>query len=77
MSLLEPCCTYHVNSPSINHAGYRDNGDSHLFSFDVTRCNRWLSPLTPSGIPLNGFSPYHDQVFDFLKNKGRYLKHIR
>lgn len=30
-----------------------------------------------NGIPLPGFSPYHDKVFGFLKNKDRYLKNIR
>jgi len=27
-----------------------------------------------NGIPAPGFSEYHDQVFDFLKSKGRYQK---
>lgn len=30
-----------------------------------------------AGIPLDGFSDYHDQVFNFLKNKDRYLKDLR
>jgi len=30
-----------------------------------------------NGIPAPGFSAYHDQVFDFLKNKSIYLKQIR
>ncbi len=33
--------------------------------------------VPPSGIPLPGFSNYHDQVFNFLKEKERYLKQIR
>jgi hypothetical protein len=30
-----------------------------------------------NGIPVPGFSDYHDAVFEFLKNKDRYLKNIR
>ena len=33
--------------------------------------------VPPDGIPLPGFSDYHDQVFRFLKEKERYLKQIR
>ena len=33
--------------------------------------------IPENGIPLPGFSPYHDEVFNFLKNKERYLKLLR
>ena len=30
--------------------------------------------VPPGGVPDPDFSPYHRQVFEFLKGRGRYMK---
>ncbi len=52
-------------------------GGYAIYHHDMFQTGYGSEAIPPNGIPLDGFSPYHDQVFDFLKNKERYLKHIR
>jgi len=47
------------------------------YHHDMFQTGYGSDAVPPSGIPAPGFSQYHDQVFDFLKNKERYLRFIR
>lgn len=48
-----------------------------IYHHDMFQTGYGSEAIPPFGIPLPGFSPYHDNVFNFLKNKDRYLKQIR
>jgi hypothetical protein len=48
-----------------------------IYHHDMFQTGYGSEAVPANGIPAPGFSTYHDQVFDFLKNKSRYLKQIR
>ncbi len=48
-----------------------------VYHHDMFQTGYGSEAIPPNGIPLPGFSPYHDQVFNFLKNKERYLKQLK
>ena len=48
-----------------------------IYHHDMFQTGGGSAAVPPNGIPVPGFSEYHDQVFDFLKNKSRYLGLIR
>lgn len=48
-----------------------------IYHHDMFQTGAGSEAVPPNGIPAPGFSKYHDQVFDFLKAKDRYLKLIR
>jgi hypothetical protein len=48
-----------------------------IYHHDMFQTGYGSEAVPANGIPAPGFSAYHDQVFDFLKNKSRYLKQIR
>lgn len=48
-----------------------------IYHHDMFQTGYGSDAIPPNGIPLPGFSNYHDTVFEFLKNKGRYLRLIR
>ena len=52
-------------------------GGYAIYHHDMFQTGYGSEAIPPNGIPLPGFSPYHDQVFEFLKNKDRYLRNIR
>lgn len=48
-----------------------------IYHHDMFQTGYGTEPIPSNGIPAPGFSGYHDQVFQFLKNKERYLQQIR
>jgi hypothetical protein len=52
-------------------------GGYAIYHHDMFQTGYGTDAIPPNGIPLPGFSPYHDQVFELLKNKDRYLRDIR
>jgi hypothetical protein len=48
-----------------------------IYHHDMFQTGYGSEAIPPNGIPVPGFSNYHDEVFHFLKNKERYLKEIR
>ncbi len=48
-----------------------------IYHHDMFQTGYGSEAIPPDGIPLPGFSDYHDRVFEFLKNKERYLRLIR
>jgi hypothetical protein len=52
-------------------------GGYTVYHHDMFQTGYGSEAVPPTGIPAPGFSKYHDQVFNFLKNKDRYLKEIR
>lgn len=48
-----------------------------VYHHDMFQTGYGSDAVPPNGIPLPGFSNYHDRVFEFLKNKKRYLDRIR
>jgi len=52
-------------------------GGYAIYHHDMFQTGYGSDAIPESGIPLDGFSDYHDQVFNFLKHKDRYLKDIR
>ncbi|MBN1987554.1 MAG: cellulase family glycosylhydrolase [Prolixibacteraceae bacterium] len=52
-------------------------GGYTVYHHDMFQTGYGSEAVPPNGIPLPGFSPYHDQVFEFLKNRKRYLSQIR
>ncbi len=48
-----------------------------IYHHDMFQIGTDRESVPLNGIPAPGFSEYHDQVFNFLKNKERYLKEIR
>jgi len=48
-----------------------------IYHHDMFQTGYGSDAVPVDGIPVPGFSPYHDQVFDFIKNKERYLGLIR
>jgi hypothetical protein len=44
-----------------------------IYHHDMFQTGYGTEAIPPNGIPLPGFNTYHDTVFEFLKNKGRYL----
>ncbi len=47
-----------------------------IYHHDMFQTGYGSDAVPENGIPAPGFSKYHDQVFDFLKNKDRWLKLI-
>ncbi len=52
-------------------------GGYAIYHHDMFQTGYGTEAVPPNGIPASGFSAYHDQVFNFLKNKNRYLNQIR
>ncbi|MDD4226426.1 MAG: cellulase family glycosylhydrolase [Mariniphaga sp.] len=52
-------------------------GGFAVYHHDMFQTGYGTDAIPPNGIPLPGFSPYHDQVFELFKNKDRYLRLIR
>ena len=52
-------------------------GGYAIYHHDMFQTGYGTDAIPENGIPLPGFSDYHDAVFDFLKNKERYLKLIQ
>ncbi len=52
-------------------------GGYTIYHHDMFQTGYGSNAVPPGGIPAPGFSEYHDEVFQFLKNKERYLKDIR
>lgn len=48
-----------------------------IYHHDMFQTGYGSDAIPPDGIPLPGFSDYHDMVFEFLKSKERYLRLIR
>lgn len=48
-----------------------------IYHHDMFQTGYNSPTVPPNGIPAPGFSAYHDRVFGFLRNKGKYLKNIR
>lgn len=48
-----------------------------VYHHDMFQTGYGSDAIPPNGIPAPGFSPYHDAVFNFLKEKDRYLKLLR
>ena len=48
-----------------------------VYHHDMFQIGTERESVPLNGIPAPGFSEYHDQVFDFLKNKERYLELLR
>jgi hypothetical protein len=48
-----------------------------IYHHDMFQTGYGTEAIPANGIPVPGFSPYHDQVFNFLKHKDLYLKLIR
>lgn len=48
-----------------------------IYHHDMFQTGSGSKAVPQNGIPAPGFSDYHDQVFNFLKSKERYLKLIR
>jgi hypothetical protein len=48
-----------------------------IYHHDMFQTGYGSEAVPPNGIPAPGFSKYHDQVFEFLKHKERYLRYIR
>lgn len=48
-----------------------------IYHHDMFQTGYGSGAVPVNGIPVPGFSPYHDQVFDFLKNKTNYVKSFR
>jgi hypothetical protein len=48
-----------------------------VYHHDMFQTGYGSDAIPPNGIPAPGFSAYHDAVFDFLKEKNRYLKPLR
>lgn len=52
-------------------------GGYAIYHHDMFQTGYGSDAIPPYGIPAPGFSPYHDRVFEFLKNRERYLKNLR
>jgi hypothetical protein len=52
-------------------------GGYAIYHHDMFQTGYGNEAIPPNGIPLPGFSDYHDTVFEFLKNKERYLDLLR
>ena len=48
-----------------------------IYHHDMFQTGYGTDAVPVNGIPVPGFSAYHDQVFDFLKNKNNYVKSFR
>lgn len=48
-----------------------------IYHHDMFQTGYGTDAVPSTGIPIPGFDAYHDEVFDFLKNKQRILKNIR
>ena len=48
-----------------------------IYHHDMFQTGYGTDAVPSTGIPVPGFSEYHDEVFDFLKKKQRVLKNIR
>jgi hypothetical protein len=53
------------------------SGGYIIYHHDMFQTGYGSEAIPSDGIPLPGFSKYHDAVFYFLKNKERYLKNLR
>jgi hypothetical protein len=52
-------------------------GGYFVYHHDMFQIGTDRGSVPLNGIPAPGFNEYHDQVFDFIKNKERYLELIR
>lgn len=52
-------------------------GGYAIYHHDMFQTGYGSDAIPPNGIPLPGFSQYHDHIFEFLRYKERYLKNIR
>lgn len=52
-------------------------GGYAIYHHDMFQTGYGTNAVPPNGIPFPDFSPYHQQVFEFLKNKKRYLSQFR
>lgn len=52
-------------------------GGYTIYHHDMFQTGYGSEAIPKNGIPVPGFSAYHDQVFNFLKHKELYLKLIR
>lgn len=48
-----------------------------VYHHDMFQTGYGSEAVPLNGIPTPGFSGYHDQIFNFFKNKERYLKELR
>lgn len=48
-----------------------------IYHHDMFQTGYGSDAIPPSGIPVPGFSEYHDEVFNFLKSKKRILRLIK
>lgn len=53
------------------------SGGYVTYHHDMFQTGYGSESVPPDGIPIPGFSEYHDMVFEFLKNKERYLNNLR
>lgn len=53
------------------------SGGYIIYHHDMFQTGYGSEAIPSEGVPLPGFSKYHDAVFDFLKNKERYLRNFR
>ncbi len=53
------------------------SGGYIVYHHDMFQTGYGSQDVPPLGIPVYGFSTYHDQVFNFLKIKDRYLIYLR
>ncbi len=49
-------------------------GGYAIYHHDMFQTGYGSDAIPPHGIPVPGFSTYHDRVFDFLKDKERYIR---
>ncbi len=47
-----------------------------IYHHDMFQTGYGTDPIPENGIPLPGFSSYHDEVFAFLKHKERYIQQL-
>ena len=52
-------------------------GAYSVYHHDMFQTGYGSDAVPPNGIPLPGFSDYHDRIFEFLKNKKRYLSQMK
>lgn len=50
------------------------SGGYVIYHHDMFQTGYGSEAVPPDGIPVPGFSGYHDTVFEFLKNKNRYIR---
>ena len=48
-----------------------------IYHHDMFQTGYGSDAIPPNGIPVPGFSAYHDRVFNFLKEKERYIRPLK